>query len=118
VAGRVREGIGMFGQTLGSPGSQAAYLAVAAAAATDPELHSRFSDEVLRKVGEQVAEGVQSARERGEAGDDASVDFCYDVLIGALIHRFVIRQVPPDEEFLENFTSLTRFLYEGCPRGA
>ena len=116
VAGRVREGIGLFGQALGSPGSQAAYLAVAAAAATDPDLHSRFRQEVLETVGDQVADGLRSAQEAGEARPEASAEFCYDVMIGALIHRFVIRQLPPDEDFLENFTSLTRFLYEGCPR--
>jgi AcrR family transcriptional regulator len=116
VEGRVREGLDLFAKALGSPGSQAAYLAVAAAAATDPELHGRFTDEVLERVGEQVADGLRSARERGEASEDASVDFCFDVMIGALIHRFVIRQLPPDQAFLEDFTILTRFLYQGCPR--
>lgn len=116
VEGRVREGLDLFAKALGSPGSQAAYLAVAAAAATDPELHSRFTDEVLERVGEQVADGLRTAMERGEASDDASADFCFDVLIGALIHRFVIRQLPPDKAFMDEFTVLTRFLYEGCPR--
>ena len=40
----------------------------------------------------------------------------FDVILGTLIHRYIIRQLPPDPEFLERLTSLTWFLYQGCPR--
>ena len=38
-----------------------------------------------------------------------------EVLMGALIHRTIIRQITPDEDFVEKFTELTRYLYRAQP---
>lgn len=115
VEGRIREGLELFEQSFGSPGSQAAYLSVAAAAATNADMHERFTRDVLNRIGEQITANIQAALASGEATAEVSPDFCYDVLIGALIHRYVIRQLPADDEFTRHFTSLIRFLYQGCP---
>lgn len=115
VEGRIREGLDLFERSFGSPGSQAAYLSVAAAAAMNADMHERFTRDVLNVIAEQVAASIQEARDSGDASQDASDDFCYDVLIGTLIHRYVIRQLPADDEFTRHFTSLIRFLYQGCP---
>jgi len=61
-----------------------------------------------------ISELVEDARRRGLATQDASADFIYDAVIGALVHRYIIRQLPPDEEFLDSLTALTNFLYQGC----
>lgn len=116
VEGGVREGSDLFEQSFGSAGSRAAYLAVAAAAATNPEMHERFSREVLTPVARAITEMLQEAQGRGDATQDASAEFTFDVIMGALVHRYIIRQLPPDEQFLDDLTSLTRFLYQGCPR--
>lgn len=110
----VREGTDLFQKSFGAPGAQAAYLAVAAAAATNPEVHERFTRDVLDPVGLSISELVEDARHRGLATEDSSADFIYDAVMGALIHRYIIRQLPPDEEFLTNLTALTSFLYKGC----
>ncbi len=110
----VREGTDLFQKSFGVPGAQASFLAVAAAAATNPEVHERFTRDVLDPVGVSIADLVDDARRRGLATQDASADFIYDAVMGALIHRYVIRQLPPDEEFLNNLTALTNFLYQGC----
>lgn len=117
VEGMVREGVDMFRQSFETPGSQAAYLAVAAAASADPDVHERFTASVLEPVRNSVAGALEAAQERGEATAEASADFCYDVLLGALIHRLIIRQLPADPEFLENFTRLTHFVYQGMMPG-
>lgn len=116
VEGGVREGSDLFEQSFGSAGSRAAFLAVAAAAATNPEMHERFTAEVLVPVSRAITDMLHEAQVRGDATEQASADFTFDVIMGALVHRYIIRQLPPDEAFLANLTSLTRFLYQGCPR--
>jgi AcrR family transcriptional regulator len=115
VENGVREGTDLFEQSFASAGSRAAYLAVAAAAATNPDIHQRFTRDVLNPVGQVIAGMLHDAYQRGDATDAASADFTFDVVMGALVHRHIIRQVPPDEDFLANLTALTRFLYQGCP---
>ncbi|MEZ5119392.1 MAG: TetR/AcrR family transcriptional regulator [Candidatus Nanopelagicales bacterium] len=116
VENGVREGSELFQKAFGPRGSQAAYLAVAAAAATNPEVHERFTRDVLTPVSNDIEAMVHDARERGHARHDASADFIYDVIMGTLVHRYIIRQLPADAEFLEHLTSLTWYLYQGCPR--
>lgn len=116
VENGVREGSDLFQKAFGPPGSQAAYLAVAAAAATNPDIHERFTRDVLTPVSHDIEAMVRDERERGHARPDAPADFIFDVILGTLIHRYIIRQLPPDPEFLERLTSLTWFLYQGCPR--
>lgn len=116
LEGLARVGMGRFLESFGTPEAQAAYLSVAAAAAANPEVHERFARDVIDPVRQQVAEIVELSRDRGEATESASVDFIFDALIGALIHRFVIRQLPPDPQFMEQFTATMRFLYMGCPQ--
>lgn len=85
---------------------------MAAAAATNPDIHERFTRDVLTPVSHDIEAMVRDARERGHARPDAPADFIFDVILGTLIHRYIIRQLPPDPEFLERLTSLTWFLYQ------
>lgn len=104
-------GLTLFEQSMGSSGSQASYLAVAAAAAQDPTVHERFAETVLDPVQRNLAVTLQEAIERGEASRHTDLDFVYDVLIGTLMHRLVIRKKPMDAGFATRFTELVRFVY-------
>lgn len=115
VEGVTQEGVNLFEEAFASRGAQASFLAVAAAAANNPEIHERFTREVLMPVRDQVAATIADARDKGQASATAPVEFAYDVMLGALIHRIVIRQLPPDAEFLAHFMQMTRYLYRGLP---
>lgn len=112
VADDTAAGLRAFDHYMGVPGSQAAYLAVAAAAATDPETHERFADTVLGPVRERFVQSVTSAQERGEAVPNPPIDFVYDVVMGTLLHRQIIRQQPPSVEFEAQLAKLISFLYQ------
>lgn len=105
------EGLTVFERTWSAPGTQAAYLAVAAAAAQDPAVHERFETTVLSPVRLAFAEAIDAAAARGEAASGVDLDFAYDVLMGALMHRLVIRKKPMDERFRLMFTDLVRYAY-------
>lgn len=104
-------GLSLFEQNMSSSGSQASYLAVAAAAAQDPVVHERFAGTVLDPVRRNLEVTLQEAIDRGEASRDTDLDFVYDVLIGTLMHRLVIRKQPMDAGFGARFTELVRFVY-------
>jgi AcrR family transcriptional regulator len=112
VADTTAQGMQTFETMMGSPGSQAAYLAVAAAAAADPAVHERFSSTVLSEVRKSFEASVDAAKRSGEAADNPDVDFIYDVTIGALMHRQIIRKLPLNGDFQDRFTALMKFLYE------
>jgi AcrR family transcriptional regulator len=104
-------GLSQFEEYMGGPQAGAAFLAVAGAAASDKEVHDRFTQTVLTPVQQNILLSYLEAVERGEAGPDADIEFVHDVLIGALLHRLVIRQRPMDPGFRDAFTDLVRFLY-------
>lgn len=104
-------GISDFERSLGAAGAQAAYLAVAAAAATDPSMHRQFTASVIEPVRRHLADILEGAVARGEARPDADLGFIHDVLIGTLLHHLVICQQPVDEAFTSHFTELVRFVY-------
>lgn len=111
IEDRTAQGIRDFQVYMGAPGSQAAYLAVAAAAAADPEIHDRFTKTVLASIRTNIEESVASAQEHGEASNEPPVDFIYDVAMGTLIHRQIIRKQPMSPEFAQMFTDLMKHLY-------
>lgn len=106
------QGMRTFETIMGSSGSQAAYLAVAAAAAADPAVHERFAQTVLSQVRRNFEASVTAAQDSGEAAENPNVDFIYDVALGALMHRQIIRQLPLNGDFQDRFTALMKFLYE------
>jgi AcrR family transcriptional regulator len=111
LEGATTEGLSVFEKTWSAPATQAAYLAVAAAAAQDPAVHERFESMVLAPVREAFAQTIDAAVARGEAGPQVDLDFTYDVVVGALMHRLVIRKEPIDGAFRQKFTELVRFTY-------
>lgn len=115
VESQTADGVTFFQQSMGSAGSQAAFLAVAGAAATDAEVHERFTETVLNPVARHVEMSIEMAQERGEAARDVPVDFCHDVILGTLIHRLVIRKMPMDDAFAGQFMALVKFLYGDMP---
>ena len=108
---KTTSGLGLFQQSMRGPGAQAAYLSVAAAAAQDPLVHERFAETVLSPTENKLRMDLQTAIDGGEASPDVDLDFLHDVLVGTLLHRFVIRQEPMDDTFREQFTALVRFVY-------
>lgn len=100
-----------FGEVLGDNSTQAAFLAVAGAAATNPELHDLFERNVIQAAREQVADRVQHAQALGYAVSDVDLDFLHDVLIGTVIHRQIIRQQPLDDAFVQRLAKLMEFLF-------
>ncbi len=115
VEGVTQEGVNLFEEAFASRGAQASFLAVSAAAAGNPEIHERFTREVLMPVRDQVAAIIAEAQSNGQASDSAPIEFSYDVMLGTLIHHIVIRQLPPDREFMTHFMQITRYLYRGLP---
>lgn len=111
----VRESVDEFYGRLGSPEGQAALLSVAAAATSDPHLHQMLKEQVLDPTRAIVARLIEEGAERGEARSDACPDFVYDVLMGALMHRAIIRQLPLDEDFFNRFAALSRYVYQAQP---
>lgn len=107
----VKEGVDTFNHVFRSPGEQAAFLAVAGAAIMDPQLHARFSRDVLAESRKQIEQTIIEARDRGDATDNTDVDFCYDVLLGAMINRTIIQQRPLDEQWVAKLTELTALVY-------
>ncbi len=103
-------GMQAWEQYMGSSRSQAAFLAVAAAAAADPEIHARFTETVVEPVRANVLATIKAAQESGEASASPPVDLIFDVTIGTLIHRQVIRQDPLTPEFTAQFTELLKRL--------
>ncbi len=112
VEDRTSAGIRAYEDYMGSPGSQAAYLAVAAAAASDPEVHERFAQTVLQPVRDNIEATVTTAQQQGQASDNPPIDFIYDVAMGTLMHRQIIRKRPMTPQFQAQFTQLIKFLYE------
>jgi AcrR family transcriptional regulator len=104
-------GLNLMERNWGPPGAQAAYLAVAAAAAQDADVHERFKETVLEPVGTAVADLYRNALERGEAAGGQDLDFMHDVLVGTLLHRLVICRTPLDDDFRARYTALVRFVY-------
>lgn len=103
----------LFQRILGSPGAQASLLAVAAAAATDPAVHERFDASVIEPIRTKISRALATASEQGLISRDAVPDFCYDVVVGTLMHRLVIRQAEPDDQFQSQLAALVRFLLAG-----
>lgn len=111
IEDKTTSALSLFQQSMGRSGAQAAYLAVAAAAAQDPKVHQRFAETVLKPAERKLLVDLQAAIEEGVADADVDIDFLHDVLVGTLLHRSVIRQDVLDEGFHEQFTQLVKFLY-------
>lgn len=116
VDGMIRTSLELFRGQIGSPTGQRAFLAVAAAAAGDPVVHQLFAEKVLAPLQASVTQALDEARARGDASLDASPEFVFDVLMGTIVHRAIIRQDPPDDDFRHKFTELTRYVYMGQPK--
>lgn len=111
IEDKTTSGLSLFQKNMGTPGAQAAYLAVAAAAAQDQKVHERFAETVLKPAERKLLIDLRAAIEEGVAAADVDIDFLHDVLVGTLLHRSVIRQDDLDESFQEQFTALVKFLY-------
>ncbi|MBK6762682.1 MAG: TetR/AcrR family transcriptional regulator [Micrococcales bacterium] len=107
----VELGLNEFGGRFASRSAQHAFLSVAAAAANDPEGHALFAEKVLGPLDERSRAVLADACAQGEADPQASPEFAFDVLMGTLVHRALIRQVPIDEDFVKRYGALTRFVY-------
>lgn len=110
------DAVAQFGDVLGSAQAQAAMLAVAAAAATNPDIHKQFSEDVLQPALESIQQSVSDMQSNGEASADLSAAFFYDVVVGTLLHRLVIRRQSPDQRFHDDFGRLVAFVLQGPPK--
>lgn len=111
----VRDSWDSFHGRFGSATGQVALLSVSAAAATDPQLHLLLKEQVLDPTRERVIKLIEEGSRRGDASSAACPDFVYDVLVGTLVHRAIIRQLPPDEDFFDRFAALSRYVYQAQP---
>ncbi|MCB0900255.1 MAG: TetR/AcrR family transcriptional regulator [Actinobacteria bacterium] len=102
----VGNGLAQFTGDFASSDGQSAFLSVAAAASGDGVAHALFTSQVLGPIEEKLQ------RSLGLAGASAS-SFAFDVLMGTMIHRLVIRQLPLDDDFEGRFVELTRFVTDG-----
>lgn len=107
----VEQGLNEFEGRFGSLSAQNAFLSVAAAAANDPEGHELFEDKVLRPLDEKIRAFLAEAAAQDKADPQASPEFAFDVLMGTIIHRALIRKVPIDTDFQQRYGALTRFVY-------
>ena len=107
----VELGLTEFGGRFGSLSAQNAFLSVAAAAVNDPVGHALFEEQVLGPLDERLRTVLADTCARGEADPQASPEFAFDVLMGVLILRTLIRKVPIDDDFQQRYSALTRFVY-------
>lgn len=104
-----------FGDVLGSPAAQAALLAVAAAAAASPQVHEQFSSIVLQPALDRVTASLSELQKSGDASEALDAGFYYDVLVGTLLHRLVIRREAADKNFHDDLATLIAFMLKGMP---
>lgn len=105
----------VFMDSLGSAQAQAAMLSVAAAAATDPKLHERFNSVVVDPARMNTVAWLRAYREKGQASENLDPDFYYDVVVGTLLHRLVIRRKQADGAFHRDLAKLMAYMLEGLP---
>ncbi len=104
----VNNGLASFTGDFAASNGQSAFLTVAAAASGDGDAHDMFVSRVLAPIEEKFRRSLELT---GATADSTS--FAFDVLLGTMIQRLVIRQLPLDEEFESQFVSLTRYVLEG-----
>lgn len=107
------DALGQFSHSMGSAAAQAAMLAVAAAAATNPEVHERFQTYVLTPALERSQAHLDELIAAGKISPGIDSDFYYDVIVGTLLHRLVIRRVEADAGFHDNLEQIMAFLLSG-----
>lgn len=96
-------GLDRFRGEFAASNGQSTFLSVAAAASGDDQAHRLFTEQVLEPIESKFRKSLDAT---GSDPDEAS--FAFDVLLGTMIHRLVIRQLPLDEEFERRFLTLTR----------
>ncbi|MCB5169093.1 TetR/AcrR family transcriptional regulator [Streptomyces bambusae] len=68
--------------------------ALTAAAATDPELGARFTEQLLMPQLGMYEERLRSAAAAGQIAADADVRLAVEMLLGPLTHRWLLRTAP------------------------
>jgi AcrR family transcriptional regulator len=104
----VSNGLVRFTGDFAASNGQSAFLSVAAAASGDDEAHKMFASQVLEPI---EAKFRRSLELTGSTASSSS--FAFDVLLGTMIHRLVIRQLPLDDDFEQRFVALTTFVLDG-----
>lgn len=98
-------GLDRFRGEFAASNGQSTFLSVAAAASGDEEAHQLFTAQVLQPIESKFRTSLDSTD-----SDPAGASFAFDVLLGTMIHRLVIRQLPLDDEFERRFLALTRYV--------
>ena len=105
IEGAMSGGLARFTQDFAGGNGQSAFLSVAAAASGDGDAHEMFTAQVLEPIEDKFRQSLQAA-----GSTPASSSFAFDVLLGTMIHRLVIRQLPLDDDFEKRFLELTRYV--------
>jgi AcrR family transcriptional regulator len=103
----VSEGLLQFTGDFAASNGQSAFLSVAAAASGDVEAHKMFAAQVLAPI------ETKFRRSLDLTDSTSSSSFAFDVLLGTMINRLVIRQLPLDDDFEKRFVALTNFVLDG-----
>ncbi|MER7465219.1 TetR/AcrR family transcriptional regulator [Streptomyces sp. NPDC097981] len=68
--------------------------ALTAAAATDPELGARFTEQLLEPQFALYEARLRAAREAGQLADDVDLRLMVEMLLGPLTYRWLLRTAP------------------------
>jgi AcrR family transcriptional regulator len=105
-AERVRIAVRACAENYRLPASRAAFLAVISEADRDPALRAAVEAHVVAPARRLVLEGLALGLERGEASPEAAAavatsDLLFDLIVGTLVHRVLIRGEDVDDTFVE-----------------
>ena len=105
LEGAMNTGLAAFSAEFAGGNGQSAFLSVAAAASGDGDAHEMFTAQVLEPIEDRFRQSLELT-----GASPPSSSFAFDVLLGTMIHRLVIRQLPLDDEFEKRFLDLTRYV--------
>ncbi len=106
----VSKGLLQFTGDFAASNGQSAFLSVAAAASGDGQAHKMFAAQVLGPIEAKFRRSLELT-----GTTNSSSSFAFDVLLGTMVHRLVIRQLPLDDDFEQRFIALTNFVLDRDP---
>ena len=107
LEGAMNTGLAAFSADFAGGNGQSAFLSVAAAASGDGDAHEMFTAQVLEPIEDKFRRSLELT-----GASPPSSSFAFDVLLGTMIQRLVIRQLPLDDDFESRFLALTRYVTE------
>lgn len=115
---RTYAAIRQFANALQQPLASAAYPSVIAAAHSNPRLRAAVDEQILAPMQAMIRGLLQDSVVAGvapaAAASDEQTALIFDLVAGAMVHRFLIRQEPLTEDFQSQLAAIVRALASGA----